>query len=211
MTNKLTRGLSAGWISVLLVVMMSGSIINKQFCVMVFEKIRLVQVAEDAGVLAVMVLVGISLAKLHPIFKWWAGRLLPRWRSKETPSNINFAPLKVPGIAQFYLVLLIFQLPVITWFEEWIFRYNLMSWKEAVLWSLLFGLSHLLIGVPLYGAIVISITGLWYSFIYFHEGLMAATIHHTTYDGLLALVLLGSVVIRDTSRWNARMAEVTAV
>jgi hypothetical protein len=96
--------------------------------------------------------------------------------------------------------MLLFSLPTIAQWEEKMFREGTMSWQQAIFISLLFGFVHMLVGVPLCAAIVLSFNGLWLTHWYFVGGIQLSTLHHAAYDMIVVGVLLVGCVISDTAK-----------
>ena len=76
--------------------------------------------------------------------------------------------------------------------EEIIFRLGTGSLLEGVWRSVLFGLFHCLLGIPLSAGLAMTIPGMWFTWQYLEYGggqygVHLATIHHLTYD-LVVLV-----------------------
>jgi len=176
----------------------------------VLERIRPLQVLEDLGVAIVAIAVGAGSMRLHPCLKWWIGRpfmWLHRRRRKlpplsvDSPGNFNLAPMRLPVLGPIYAVAFAFILPQVALIEERVFRSGTTSWGNAMVRSLIFAAVHLLVGAPLCWALGIWVAGMWFSYCYFHGDLLAATVHHTTYDlfmmALMAVALfIGRVPLR---------------
>ena len=205
-------------------------VLNFNDCIGVFEQFRPVQMLEDLGVTLVCAAI-IYVLVSRPFFQWWIGRLFERKRkrasedaaqalastasarepkSSRSPGNFDLLPITQGGrLGAVYLALFTFALPMICRTEEDIFRKGTTSWPNALLRSLLFGFSHMLVGVPIGAALGLSVAGLWLTFWYFHGGVAVSTVHHTAYDVwvMLALAVMLSMQFRQRRRERALMPE----
>jgi hypothetical protein len=145
--------------------------------------------------LLVITLVVITTVYLHqkvPALRWsWL-----RWLFNTEGGNIHIMPMFVKYFGLLFGVLLLANLPKWAFFEEVIFRHGTKDWADALIRSLVFGLVHCLVGVPLTAGLAIAISGLWYSYIYLNGGVVLSTVHHTAYNAILISVLLLGLVIK---------------
>lgn len=101
--------------------------------------------------------------------------------------NLNFTALQFKSLRIPFILLFYFSLPLLSFFEEFIFRHGLgyspTETLTTALWrSLVFGLAHLIGGIPLRSGLVLSIAGLYLSAFYINFGLMEATFVHMYYN-----------------------------
>jgi len=80
-------------------------------------------------------------------------------------------------------VLLYFNLPVLAWVEEQVFRHDMIMHGTSgiydALWrSALFGVLHVVAGAKLKTAFPLTIGGLWFSWQYLYGGVETATLAH---------------------------------
>lgn len=111
----------------------------------------------------------------------------PAWRWRPWGININFLPLEYAVLRVPFLVLLILNLPIFAWIEEFIIRAGMgihpqrtlfdVCWRSAV-----FGLIHLFGGTKLGTCVIIAFAGLWFSFLYWYGDLQMATLGHLTFN-----------------------------
>lgn len=157
----------------------------------IYARVRPVQALEDLGVLILVALAATGLLSIHPIFKWWIGALfIKAEEGDELPGNVNLLAFRVPVLGPIYGLAIAFVLPVMCFWEEEIFRQGTHSWPEAIVRSIAFGAAHILVGIPVGVATALIILGLWLSLCYFQGGINLSTVHHTTYD-LIVILLLG--------------------
>jgi len=108
--------------------------------------------------------IGLSLIPFPKFLLWGWTQYLSTGEDGDG-TNLILIPLggTVAVFVCFGLVLLAF-LPLAAFLEEKIFRYNTKSWRNAMLRSLIFGLIHMLAGVPfLYCLSLLSLLGMWFS------------------------------------------------
>lgn len=110
--------------------------------------------------------------------------------SPVTEQNINLAPVDYVWLALPFLVALFVQIPRLAAWEESKFREGLRSWPHAVLWSVLFGYVHCLVGVSLATAAGLSVGGLYLSAMYFCGGVRASTAAHAAMNAVVLLPVL---------------------
>lgn len=132
-----------------------------------------------------------GLWKLHPFFRWSWLRLFKNNDGNEDESekfegNICIMPTRVKYLGLLFLGLFIANLPAFALIEEKWFRQGIQNWTDGILWSILFGVIHCLVGVPICAGLAISIAGLWFTHQYFIGGIELSALHHTTYN-LIAL------------------------
>jgi hypothetical protein len=101
--------------------------------------------------------------------------------------NLNFVPVDYKLLRVPFFLLLYFNLPILAWIEEYIFRdgfsfYPTQNWFDAVLRSIVFGFAHIIGGVRLRVAFPLTLAGLWFSFQYLNYGLDGAVLSHFVYN-----------------------------
>ncbi len=111
--------------------------------------------------LAGVLLVGVPLMSLPVLsWGWWTalgGVGNPVFGTTDTTSGSPIAVI-IPAV---FMVLLVLALPILVLSEEWLFRRGAQRRSLAgnVGWSLLFGLAHGLIGIPIGAALALSVGG----------------------------------------------------
>lgn len=116
---------------------------------------------------------------------------------KMAGGNISLIGIDIKYIG---IVMCLLLLTVIPWAaemeEEW-FRQGTTDWMDAIVRSLAFGFVHMVVGVPVFGAIVISGAGLFFSYMYFLGGIELSTQAHFQYNMILITVLLLFVTVKS--------------
>lgn len=152
-------------------------------------------------VITAVILIAVCLYKLHPFFKWsWFYLFRDKGESgnkeKEMGTNICLLPINIKYFGLVFLGLLVFNLPQFALAEEKWFREGIQNWNEGILWSILFGLTHCLFGVPICAGLAISIAGLWFTHQYFIGGIELSALHHTSYNLILLSALFLFLLIQ---------------
>lgn len=126
-----------------------------------------------------------------------------------TSGNIVAAPFKVKSIAFIFgfWVLLSLALPYLAKNEEKSFRSMVFGTKDRIVASIKFGLVHMIVGVPLFVALILAVCGYVFSIFYVNafskvakvdpftadeKALMASTSIHAKYNFLI--VTIGALV-----------------
>lgn len=97
--------------------------------------------------------------------------------------NINFLPLDYPLLRVPFVILLYFNLPMLAFLEEYIFRngfdrFPVQNWEDVFWRSVLFGLVHLISGCRMRECLAIIVGGIWFGYQFMLGGLAAATLAH---------------------------------
>ncbi len=168
-----------------------------------YRQIRLSILLQSVLVLAVVaVVIGLVLSLDNPILNFsWLALLAPQLggmpggiggpdsAGEPPPGNIILEPLAYRWLVVPFLLLLLFVLPSLAAAEERLFRQGTRSWRQGIVRSLIFGLAHWPMGIPLGAALALSIGGLWFTYQYFRGGIARSTVYHLTYN-LLAILLI---------------------
>ena len=148
-------------------------------------------------------LVAKALMRLHPAFRWKPSDLVFGRRSGSADSSLLLVALRAPVFGPIVALLLVANLPTVAMLEEFMFRQGTTSWTGAAVRSLLFGLAHLGMNIPLGASVAIGGTGLWFSWWYFRGGIALSGVMHLAYIlpiVSLALVGLAAEAIRHRRR-----------
>ena len=144
-----------------------------------------------------IIIVGISafsLIKLHPVFKISLFSIFnykeERETGKPTGTNINIIPYKFRYFGIVFVLLLLINFPYFAQFEETFFREGTTNWGQGIFRSFIFGFTHCLVGVPLAAGAAISLAGIWFTYQYMQGGVELSTVHHTSYNMTIGVLLL---------------------
>jgi len=175
---------------------------NLQENLRVIEEINGELVLQNLCVLAVAMIISAGLKKIHPLFEWslysvFKGKNKEGEKDKSTKGqNIHLQPTKIKYFGILFTLLFIVNLPNLTMIEEVVFRQGTSSWFDGLIRSLLFGIAHCLVGVPIGTGIAIAVPGIWFTSQYFLGGVELSALHHTTYNLIILSMLLLSLVIK---------------
>lgn len=138
-------------------------------------------------------IMNISLLRFIPAMKW--------------VSNIAFVPLRLHwSFASTYVLLLYFSLPAFAATEEYLFRTHVVSFKSAVVVTIVFGLIHLLVGSTLAVSIAVMIPGALFAYVYTQLGLHQAAYYHLMYN-IFAVTLGTTVLVMAMRKTKVALAE----
>lgn len=124
---------------------------------------------------------------------------------KEEKANIVAKPMEFSKFVFIpYYIILLWVLPMFAHLEEKQYRSEIVNWGEGVKYSIYFGLIHLIMGIPFWVAIPLSIMGFVYFLVYRHfrlnknysneDATMMSTIVHARYN----IILISLVVLALT-------------
>ncbi|HEX7165442.1 MAG TPA: hypothetical protein VF230_00545 [Acidimicrobiales bacterium] len=151
----------------------------------------------------VLVLVLVTAALLVQVpgldFGWWSAIGGEGNAAFGSTERTRGTPLELL-IPLVFVLLLLPALPLFARREEEIFRLGAEDWSMAkrVLKAIVFGLVHVIVGIPIGVALALSIGGAWFTLAYMHgyrrggraEALMESTRSHTAYNGTIVVLLL---------------------
>ncbi len=178
----------------------------------IYRQVRISIILKDILVLASVVGVSFVLLLIPPLQWSWFSLL----HSQST--NIAVASATIYGWGLLFLAIFIVAIPILSGMEEEFFRLGTITWLpvrqveitggdafERLKWriilsggivrSLLFGLAHCLMGVPIGVGLALSVGGLWFTHQYFkggkgETGVERSTVYHTTYNLIIATLLV---------------------
>lgn len=130
------------------------------------------------------------------------------WSPLGIKANMALLPLEISWLAWPYLVLLAVCMPLMAWFEEWIFRHLVAGSPLAwLIGSVVFGACHLLAGVSIRMAGYIGLVGGLLIVVYAYSGLIGAFLVHASYN-LMALswIVFELRLRRQLGGWLVRSA-----
>ena len=109
-------------------------------------------------------------------------------------SNLILIPATIKFFGPIFLLILVFNLPLMARNEELMFRDGTLGWRDGCIRSVKFGLVHCLVGVPICAGLALILSGLWFTKQYFAGGVDRSTLYHTTYN-LIWVVIILSVLL----------------
>jgi len=200
---------------------------NRDVAVAVWRRIRLRHVAGSFALIVVVLAVAVVLLTFVPASRWGLGSLIG------IQGNVVFAPVEDilldetapaadPGpssagsasdwgsiaLVTTFCVLLLSLFPWLAYTEERMFREGLehAGLGRQLSVALRFGLTHLLMLIPLAAALAIGVAGFAYGVVYRRayrlaaetpsprtQAVLASTVWHTTFNSLLVVLLLVSL------------------
>lgn len=120
--------------------------------------------------------------------------------------------LLVRILPMFFFLAFLFVIPFLSQSEERAFRKGHEDWLSITKQSVKFGLVHLIVGIPLAVGLALTISGLFFGYVYKttydrrtsqlghvqaqDEAVMASTIAHSMYNTIVVSILLVGVTIR---------------
>lgn len=157
---------------------------------------------------------GWGLYRLNPTifgFNWWRIVLWfsslgePDWRREETKrgerwkmgESFMVVPIEVKILGPIFFFLLLLCLPHWAYMEETWFRAGTAGWLGGLGRSIMFGLSHIVLGIPLALALTMSLNGLWLTHCYFIGGVEFSALNHFAYNLIVfGLAFLVSLILQ---------------
>jgi hypothetical protein len=110
-------------------------------------------------------------------------------------TNIAFLGTDIKFVGIVICLLLLTGIPRWAGYEEDIFRLGTTDWWDGILRSIIFGFVHMLVGVPVAGALALSLVGMFFTHMYFVGGVELSTQAHFQYNLIIvSLALLGAVL-----------------
>jgi hypothetical protein len=119
-------------------------------------------------------------------------------------SNQMIAGATIPFFGVLFVILLFLNLPRLAEAEEFSFRDGTKNWLHAIPRSLAFGLMHMVVGVPLWLGLALSVPGMWFTSQYFKGGVSRSTMAHSLYNMVIASGLFVYVLIDNAARLKHR-------
>lgn len=157
-----------------------------------FRQVRPGMLGAAFVVVALTVAVGLTIAQV-PGLDWTWFRLIPGQERSEG-GNLWMMPIHIPILGFAFLALIAINTPAMADAEERLFRLGTRGWLDAIPRSLLFGLTHCVVGVPLAYGFALTLPGLWFSYHYRQGGVWRSTLHHVAYN-LVVLSLAGALLL----------------
>jgi membrane protease YdiL (CAAX protease family) len=166
---------------------------------------------EAIGIVFVLLL-AFGIYRIHPgIMGFGLVRVIkslignkPKRNDDETPEmeggNIGLMVTDIKYVGIVVCLLLLIGLPRCVAVEEELFRQGTIDWWDGIVRSLAFGFAHMLVGVPVAGAITISIVGMFFTYMYFMGGVDLSTQAHFQYNLILVSLLLFGAIGKSFAR-----------
>jgi membrane protease YdiL (CAAX protease family) len=137
----------------------------------------------------IVVIMGVVflLLAINPVIFWasWPSLLGLQLGNTGYGENLSLAGTDIRYWGILICILLLIQLPALVRFEEEKYRKGTRNWADGSLRSLAFGLTHMLVGVPLAAGLALTLAGLFLTYMYFKGGIELSTQAHFQYDLLL--------------------------
>lgn len=168
----------------------------------IISNISALIVIQNVTVVIAIAAICFGLLKAFPFLEWSWFSLFSRSDentdqvAERSGINIHLLPAEVKYFGPVFLIILMLNLPHWAYMEEVWFRQDTISWGHGVYRSLVFGMVHCLVGVPLAAGLSISVCGLWFTYQYFLGGVELSTLHHTTYNLILVSLLFVVLLLR---------------
>lgn len=113
--------------------------------------------------------------------------------------NINFLGVDIPFLGILICLLLLTAIPHAAEWEEKKFRAGTKNWWDGLLRSILFGLVHMLVLVPLGSAIGLILAGLFFTSLYFKGGIELSSQGHFQHNFIVITIILVLLLCFETS------------
>ncbi|MBL8087631.1 MAG: hypothetical protein JNM85_06115 [Chthonomonas sp.] len=131
----------------------------------------------------------------NPILSFsWLNLLKQPADGKNAGTNLVAAGAQVPYFGIVFGALLALNIPRLVRREEEIFRRGTTTWAQSVPRSIKFGFAHMIVGVPIFGALALTVVGFFFTWRYFVGGVREATFYHCL-NNLLVLTLVAVVML----------------
>jgi hypothetical protein len=199
-----------------LVKMIYDAFCDISFISLVWKRVRPKMVAETLGVLFLVASSFVLLSLFVPITRLG-------WMNFFTAEGGNIILTPIAGLAEtkydftryipvMLLCILLFVVPFFVKIEEEMFRHGHTSRSGVGLWSAIFGLAHLVLGIPIAAGFSLIILGLFLGYKYqkaywetipvcgeevnlaYARAIMTSITYHTLFDSILFIILLAGVI-----------------
>jgi hypothetical protein len=143
---------------------------NFSFIILVWKRFRLLMFIQILGIIALIYFTYAVLITLTPYFGYGWANLIAKGGGNIliTPvfSAFNSTLYIVRSLPSLFIFAFLLSLPFMARLEENIFRRGVHTWKEITWRSIVFGLMHLIIGIPVGIGIALIIPGFFFAYIY---------------------------------------------
>lgn len=149
----------------------------------------------NTGLIALVVFTYVALIQLYPPLFRLSWLLFFARPDEPAGANLVASGLTFPVFGVIFAILLALNIPRLARVEEEVFRDGTRGWGHALGKSLVFGLAHMVVGVPLAVGIALTIAGLWFTLHYKRGGLARSTAVHALWNWqIVALVALWMLI-----------------
>lgn len=185
-----------------------------RFIWQVWRRFRLGMFFQALGTIILTLIIGVILAQVPGLNYGWlhlfhsgGGNILVRPLMSGAESShevIRWLPV-------LFLAALLLAVPFLAKMEEEQFRKGHTEWRDIIVQSVIFGLIHCAVGIPLAFGIALIVSGLWYGYHYKRtyskyvwdyghkaaedEAVMVSTAYHSMYNTIIVVVLIGCVIM----------------
>lgn len=137
---------------------------NRRYSVDLYKRVRLRHIGSALLVVALTFAAYLAISTAVPALDVsWLSLMSSGGSSGGEGTNVLIAPATLPILGPIFIALLLFNMPLITSLEERLFRGGTSSYLQAIPRSLVFGLVHCLVGVPIAAGLALAIPGMWFS------------------------------------------------
>lgn len=152
------------------------------------RQVTLAVVGQNLIIVALTASLALVLVHVFPALDRSWLYLLPGHEASS--GNIAAMPMQIKYFGIVYVLLFAVNIPRMARSEEISYREGTRDWRHGAVRSLRFGLGHCMMGVPLFVGLALSIGGLWFTYQYFQGGVDRSTLHHATYNWIIATLAL---------------------
>lgn len=109
--------------------------------------------------------------------------------------NLLVAGLRIPFFVWVFLALLMLNVPRLALNEEYLFREGVHGRVKVGLYSVMFGLAHCLVGVPVSIGLALTIAGLWFAYQYRLGGVERAAAYHAIHNWIILTLFAVAILV----------------
>lgn len=145
------------------------------------------------AVIPVVIATAVGLRAASPVFGLnpvlWVIAKVFHDGSGQGQANLIFTGLNWKWYAVVFLPVLALALPRLAQLEEIQYRAKTRNWADGSLRSLRFGLSHLIMLIPLAASLALTWAGLLFTWAYFRGGVEESTRYHAAFNTVIVTML----------------------
>lgn len=165
----------------------------------IIKQYRLIHLITSIPIVASVITVAVLLTEFVPFMDknpfLWVFSALFGWGNGEGQGNLMLSGLQWKYYAALFLPILLFALPSLARYEEEDFREGTRDWAHGVKRSVVFGLVHVIMLIPIGTALALSIGGMWFTHQYFKGGVERSTVYHSVYNSIIVTILFMLFVV----------------